>query len=96
MMMDAHAWPATDDLFSGMCSRPGHLHGGAARDVFAPLAEDLPVRLRLGKRCFLAYCGAAACAHPAPRKAEVGYAKTDDGLEVDFLARHPAAGDELV
>ncbi len=30
------------------------------------------------------------------RGAEVGYVKTSDGLEVDFLARHPAAGDELL
>ncbi len=30
------------------------------------------------------------------RGAEVGYVKTADGLEVDFLARRPAAGDELI
>ena len=30
------------------------------------------------------------------RGAEVGYVKTDEGLEVDFLARYPAAGEELV
>ncbi len=30
------------------------------------------------------------------RGADVGYVKTDDGLEVDFLARHRGAGDELV
>jgi len=30
------------------------------------------------------------------RGAEVGYVKTDEGLEVDFLARHPADGQELV
>lgn len=30
------------------------------------------------------------------RKAEVGYVKTADGLEVDFLARHPAGGEELI
>ena len=30
------------------------------------------------------------------RGAEVGYVKTDDGLEVDFLARRPAAGEELI
>jgi uncharacterized protein len=30
------------------------------------------------------------------RKAEVGYAKTSDGLEVDFLARWPAGGCELI
>ena len=30
------------------------------------------------------------------RGAEVGYVKTGDGLEVDFLARHPAAGEELI
>ena len=28
------------------------------------------------------------------RGADVGYVKTDDGLEVDFLARHRGAGDE--
>lgn len=30
------------------------------------------------------------------RGAEVGYVKTDEGLEVDFLARHPGAGEELI
>ena len=30
------------------------------------------------------------------RGAEVGYVKTGDGLEVDFLARRPAAGEELI
>lgn len=30
------------------------------------------------------------------RGAEVGYVKTADGLEVDFLARHPAAGEDLI
>ena len=30
------------------------------------------------------------------RGAEVGYVKTAGGLEVDFLARHPAAGEEMV
>jgi len=30
------------------------------------------------------------------RGAEVGYVKTVDGLEVDFLARLPAAGEELI
>ena len=30
------------------------------------------------------------------RGAEVGYVKTSDGLEVDFLARHLAAGEELI
>jgi len=30
------------------------------------------------------------------RGAEVGYVKTSDGLEVDFLARHRAAGEELI
>jgi len=30
------------------------------------------------------------------RNAEVGYVKTSEGLEVDFLARHPDAGEELV
>ena len=30
------------------------------------------------------------------RGAEVGYVKTDEGLEVDFLACHPVGGDELV
>jgi hypothetical protein len=30
------------------------------------------------------------------RRAEVGYVKTDGGLEVDFLARYPAAGEELI
>lgn len=30
------------------------------------------------------------------RGAEVGYLKTRGGLEVDFLARHPAAGEELI
>ena len=30
------------------------------------------------------------------RKAEVGYVKTTDGLEVDFLARYPGAGEELL
>ncbi|MCX6542995.1 MAG: ATP-binding protein [Acidobacteria bacterium] len=30
------------------------------------------------------------------RGAEVGYVKTSDGLEVDFLARRPVAGDELI
>ena len=30
------------------------------------------------------------------RGAEVGYVKTGDGLEVDFLARHPVAGEELI
>jgi len=30
------------------------------------------------------------------RGAEVGYVKTDEGLEVDFLARYPGGGDELV
>lgn len=30
------------------------------------------------------------------RKAEIGYVKTADGLEVDFLARFPAAGEELI
>ena len=30
------------------------------------------------------------------RKAEVGYVKTGDGLEVDFLARFPDAGEELI
>jgi uncharacterized protein len=30
------------------------------------------------------------------RAAEVGYVKTPEGLEVDFLARHPAAGEELI
>ncbi len=30
------------------------------------------------------------------RGAEVGYVKTEEGLEVDFLARHPAAGEELI
>ncbi len=30
------------------------------------------------------------------RGAEVGYAKTAEGLEVDFLARHPAGGEELI
>jgi hypothetical protein len=30
------------------------------------------------------------------RGAEVGYVKTDDGLEVDFLARRPAAEEELI
>ena len=30
------------------------------------------------------------------RRAEVGYVKTADGLEVDFLARHPANGQELI
>src|SRR5712692_2813883 len=28
--------------------------------------------------------------------AEVGYVKTDEGLEVDFLARYPGAGEELI
>jgi predicted AAA+ superfamily ATPase len=30
------------------------------------------------------------------RGAEVGYVKTSDGLEVDFLARRPSAGEELI
>jgi predicted AAA+ superfamily ATPase len=30
------------------------------------------------------------------RGAEVGYVKTGSGLEVDFLARHPAGGEELI
>ncbi len=30
------------------------------------------------------------------RGAEVGYVKTAEGLEVDFLARHPAGGEELI
>lgn len=30
------------------------------------------------------------------RGAEVGYVKTGDGLEVDFLARRPTAGEELI
>ncbi len=30
------------------------------------------------------------------RGAEVGYVKTADGLEVDFLSRRPAAGEELI
>jgi predicted AAA+ superfamily ATPase len=30
------------------------------------------------------------------RGAEIGYVKTVDGLEVDFLARHPGAGEELI
>lgn len=30
------------------------------------------------------------------RGAEVGYVKTEEGFEVDFLARHPDTGDELV
>ena len=30
------------------------------------------------------------------RSAEIGYVKTGEGLEVDFLARHPVAGEELV
>jgi hypothetical protein len=30
------------------------------------------------------------------RGAEIGYVKTDDGLEVDFLARRPGAGEELL
>jgi predicted AAA+ superfamily ATPase len=30
------------------------------------------------------------------RGAEVGYVKTDEGLEVDFLVRYPADGEELV
>jgi hypothetical protein len=30
------------------------------------------------------------------RGAEVGYVKTGDGLEVDFLARHPAGAQELI
>lgn len=30
------------------------------------------------------------------RKAEVGYVKTTDGLEVDFLARDPVGGEELL
>ncbi len=30
------------------------------------------------------------------RGAEVGYVKTGEGFEVDFLARHPAAGQELI
>ncbi|MBL9167620.1 MAG: ATP-binding protein [Verrucomicrobiales bacterium] len=30
------------------------------------------------------------------RGAEVGYVKTGSGLEVDFLARHPASGEELI
>ena len=30
------------------------------------------------------------------RAAEVGYVKTADGLEVDFLARYPTAGQELI
>jgi len=30
------------------------------------------------------------------RGAEVGYVKTDEGLEVDFLARHPGRGEELI
>ncbi len=30
------------------------------------------------------------------RGAEAGYLKTGDGLEVDFLARHPASGEELI
>jgi len=30
------------------------------------------------------------------RRAEVGYVKTSDGLEVDFLVRHLAGGEELV
>ncbi len=30
------------------------------------------------------------------RGAEAGYVKTGDGLEVDFLARHPVSGEELI
>jgi predicted AAA+ superfamily ATPase len=30
------------------------------------------------------------------RGAEVGYGKTRDGFEVDFVARHPGAGEELI
>jgi predicted AAA+ superfamily ATPase len=30
------------------------------------------------------------------RRAEVGYVKTPDGLEVDFLARDPVGGEELI
>jgi predicted AAA+ superfamily ATPase len=30
------------------------------------------------------------------RGAEIGYVKTDEGLEVDFLARYPGAGAELI
>jgi predicted AAA+ superfamily ATPase len=30
------------------------------------------------------------------RGADVGYVKTEDGLEVDFLARYPVAGEELI
>jgi predicted AAA+ superfamily ATPase len=30
------------------------------------------------------------------RGAEVGYVKTAEGLEVDFLARYPAGGEELI
>lgn len=30
------------------------------------------------------------------RGAEVGYVRTADGFEVDFLARHPAGGEELI
>ena len=30
------------------------------------------------------------------RGADVGYLKTADGLEIDFLARHPSAGEEVI
>jgi hypothetical protein len=30
------------------------------------------------------------------RRAEIGYVKTPDGLEVDFRARDPVGGDELI
>ena len=30
------------------------------------------------------------------RGAGVGYLKTADGLEIDFLARHPSAGEEVI
>jgi hypothetical protein len=30
------------------------------------------------------------------RRTEVGYAKTPDGLEVDFLARYLGGGEELI
>lgn len=62
-----------------------------------PVDPGLVDAFDAGARANLGHALETAVANELERRgADVGYVKTADGLEVDFLARHRAAGEELL